>query len=218
MKVYFFVSVFSLLSYFINAGCNDGSMNWKFRHTPMQTVCMLSAYGYCSRSLNYTVQASEKDTVQINLLPNSSCGGGWGLISFSRNDSLLKPMVNGSTILIGCTRGEYKILLKGNYSWSDYLIRFSVHPLNYVGIDESAANTNFLEVYPNPATREVSIVNSSQQIQELIVQNSLGEVVLENYPTSNEAKINVEGLPKGVYYLTAILEDRKRLNKKIIVN
>lgn len=220
MKGIVLACVFSLFAIKLLAGCHDGTIRWAFRNTNMQGYRSL----YAPPSfLSFTIQANEKDTVQIDCFAKGGCGG-WEFISAYKNDSvfksiLYKPPYGGNlSVLIGCAKGEYKITLKGTYSWSHYLVHFSIHPVNYVALNELSAETDFLQVFPNPANDQVSVSSISESISDISLFSSTGNLVIQVKPGGREAQLNLSDLPKGMYSLSATLEDRKRIVKKLIVD
>lgn len=73
-----------------------------------------------------------------------------------------------------------------------------------LGVNNVSASTdNNITIYPNPASTALSIkINSVTEHAFVTVYNALGQMVVE--PTEiakNSAEINVNNLPKGVYFL-----------------
>lgn len=57
-----------------------------------------------------------------------------------------------------------------------------------------------LNVFPNPATSYIE-VNSSSEIDEIVIFNTLGAIVYKEKGNGSVARININDLPKGVYLL-----------------
>jgi len=71
-----------------------------------------------------------------------------------------------------------------------------------VGIfKNSAAQSDFFIVYPNPAKNELVIKLNTRITVDYTVYNSTGQTILFG-KLNDETKINIETLAKGVYYLT----------------
>ena len=84
-----------------------------------------------------------------------------------------------------------------------------------VGINETAAASNMLQVYPNPSSGEFNI-SSSQKIS-LILVNELGQLINElELNAENNYSVEVKDLAKGVYFISS-KNSELQLNKKIVV-
>jgi hypothetical protein len=63
-----------------------------------------------------------------------------------------------------------------------------------------------INMYPNPVSDEVTI-EAKKLIQKVAVFNLLGQEVLSLSPKTNSAKIQTSSLSKGVYVITATIDD-----------
>jgi len=70
-----------------------------------------------------------------------------------------------------------------------------------------------ISVYPNPATDALSI-KSDLNVEKVALYNSLGKQI--NQVTCIENKIDISGLPSGIYLLSMSTKDGKLFNKNII--
>jgi len=187
----------------------------------MKDVYML--YDGTPSVFSFTIQANKNDTIIINGRPRAYCGN-WEFISALRNGTTFKPSAHnppfsGSiAVWFGCTEGEYDIILEGNYSPQSYLVHFSIHPVNVVGLEESSAPVYLLRVFPNPANDQVSVSSITGAISDISLFSSTGNLVIQVKPGGREAQLNLSDLPKGMYSLSATLEDRKRIVKKLIID
>lgn len=87
---------------------------------------------------------------------------------------------------------------KGNNSWG-------IRPL-VVGLSETKIEKDKIKFYPNPVTQTLFIESNSKDVNIQIL-NAEGRVVIK---TTMGNQINVEKLPKGIYFLQIIQEDRIR--------
>ena len=79
------------------------------------------------------------------------------------------------------------------------------------GLEESDIVT--IHVYPNPAHDIVFVgVNNDSPVQHIELYDITGRKVL----TSTDTEINVSELPKGVYFVTVFIENRKIVEKIIV--
>ena len=85
-----------------------------------------------------------------------------------------------------------------------------------LGIEEHKIENLMLNVYPNPATTEItiSIENDNIRNYEIIVINILGK---EQKIEKNTSIVSLSGFSSGIYFITAISKDGKhRLSQKFV--
>jgi len=87
------------------------------------------------------------------------------------------------------------------------------------GIKSSSSNSDEWNVYPNPSTGVLYIVNSSSVKEESQIQviNSIGQTVLEETITSNYKNIDLSKLNNGVYFVK-ITSDKSSTVKRIVLS
>lgn len=88
-----------------------------------------------------------------------------------------------------------------------------------VGIDENLLNSA-ITVYPNPVSEKfsVEVTNFKIDIKELVLVNTMGQVVDKILPQANVFiyEFNVAHQPKGIYFMN-VISDKGVITKKIIV-
>ena len=82
-----------------------------------------------------------------------------------------------------------------------------------VGVNELSQNT--LIVFPNPV-KNVMTVQAGNNIREIRIYNTAGQVVLNQTCQGKSVTINTSGLTSGVYNLTSVTE-KGTVNTKIVV-
>ena len=87
---------------------------------------------------------------------------------------------------------------------------------NEFGLGKVAVEKNVsdLLLYPNPTNTAFSI-RSSSKIKEVVVSNSLGQVVTK---TKRGKSISINSFPKGIYIVRITLESGEIQTKKLIIN
>lgn len=73
-----------------------------------------------------------------------------------------------------------------------------------VGIDAVATNETEFKVYPNPAKNIVNIKAPSGtniKIDRIMLINTVGQVIQDYRISDTSIQLNVEGLPKGLYFI-----------------
>jgi hypothetical protein len=79
-------------------------------------------------------------------------------------------------------------------------VLFSKKPA--VGI--ASIEKEVIGVYPNPASKSLTI-NTTKDIQSVVIYNALGQVVLTTSPNTNDVNIDIDSLPNGFYTVKATI-------------
>lgn len=82
-----------------------------------------------------------------------------------------------------------------------------------VGMSETKLNDHFLEIFPNPLG-EFLYIKTNHALKNLFLTDLLNKKIELNYQL-NENHIDLKNLAPGVYFLTAVF-DNKTLFKKIV--
>lgn len=109
--------------------------------------------------------------------------------------------INSKTGLPDGTRIDHKA---GIYFDDNGLVETNMVE-NIIGWPASVNNvnaTNKVQVYPNPASSEVTIKADKGLYNSFTITNSLGQILMEQTINANEMRANVKPLPAGVYYIT----------------
>jgi D-alanyl-D-alanine carboxypeptidase len=72
---------------------------------------------------------------------------------------------------------------------------------NSVGLNEYQNNLEMVNVFPNPTHEFINISTKNKSIGKIILYNSTGETVLEEFSNNKSTKVDVSRLTKGFYYL-----------------
>ena len=68
--------------------------------------------------------------------------------------------------------------------------------------EESIANNNKIAVYPNPVQNQLNIANlNPEEYDRLAIYNMAGALLLQQKVTTTSARMDVTGLPEGMYLL-----------------
>lgn len=89
-------------------------------------------------------------------------------------------------------------------------VLFSKKP--FVGVESVKAET--VNVYPNPSNEYLNI-STEKAIQNIVIYNSIGQVVFTNDVNANFAKINISELPIGLYTVKTVINGLETFNKII---
>ena len=121
----------------------------------------------------------------------------------------------------------------GNYDGSEYVVmsnpNSSVPALahkSYTNTDNESKDVhNFDEsildnfrIFPNPCKGKLAIsVDNLKESSEYIITNLNGIVVFNDQITTNHQIVNISSLPKGVYFISLVLENKTETKKIILI-
>jgi hypothetical protein len=139
---------------------------------------------------------------------------------------------------IGEVKGHGTTSTQENYSYIDmkptsginyYRLRqvdvdgkFEYTNITEVQFDNASSASIIMAVYPNPlaqsAAINIALSNSSDNINNISVTNTVGQVVL-NQTVSDMQSTSLSGLnlPEGVYFITAHTTNNKTLTARLVV-
>lgn len=78
----------------------------------------------------------------------------------------------------------------------------------------ASLNAETVGVFPNPASNSISI-STTNNIQQVVVYNSLGQVVLTASPNTNAVTVDIADLSKGFYTIKSTINGVDTFNKII---
>ena len=137
-------------------------------------------------------------------------------------------LVSGNTYSIGVTNsidrnGSHDVITTfDHYFYEGCKFNTSDFTVQFVGVNEHAANFGSLNIYPNPAKDQINLnVNMvSGENVSFQITNSLGQVVLvENRSLvngNNNVQLNTSKLTSGVYFVT-IASETSKVTSKIVI-
>lgn len=186
---------------------NDGTFRMRFRDglTAADTSVMVPNQIYdCTINLPNTALtflAGHKIRVDISSSNyprfNRNMNTGGVMYPGGSMDSLISPQTATNSVFTNNINTSYITLpLVGYLS----------------GISE--IESEYIAIYPNPATNLLNIQTNNQTAYTIMIIDALGRVVLENSFTEKIA-LNIESLPKGIYVAT--LQSKAQLIQKKVI-
>ena len=101
---------------------------------------------------------------------------------------------------------EYTVtLIVSNSSCSDTSYT-KITPKAVIGIGDNIINTKF-NIYPNPASTFVQVESRKLKVESCSVLDIYGRTIREFKIQDSEFKINIENLPKGIYFIKLQTEE-----------
>lgn len=80
---------------------------------------------------------------------------------------------------------------------------------------DNISNANNIELYPNPTSGLLKVYSKSQNLEKLIIMNTLGKVI-ETLSLNNSELINLEKYKSGVYFFKIINNEQNSTFFKVI--
>ncbi len=111
------------------------------------------------------------------------------------------------------TYGTKEIYYVKLHAYNDHGVDIVEKVLDLLGSEEVSESE--LSMFPNPASSYVN-VHSNAQIEHLQLYDVQGRTVLERSPMSATARLDLVGMPAGVYFLTISSRDAKTQLRLIV--
>lgn len=163
--------------------------------------------------------------VTVNSLPTLSVGATKSVVCKGEKNTFTVTGASNYTWSSGPTTATMTATLTANTNYSivgvdangcQSVLNYQARINNCTGIDNLAAGTVALSVYPNPANTSVKILSEVSLEAKLI--NSLGQVVQTvTIEAGSETSVSVRELSAGVYFLVGENAGQK-VNQKIVVS
>lgn len=115
--------------------------------------------------------------------------------------------------------GIYRSLNSAEYLRDEEVLfaNFSIEELYNLSNEEHGSNDNFINLLPNPASHQISIVESKPKLYDrYLMFNQLGQKLISK--NNNDKIIDVSNLSKGIYTLFFMKNNRKVIVKKVLKN
>lgn len=91
-----------------------------------------------------------------------------------------------------------------------------VEGIDFGGIND-ANEEDFVQIYPNPSSREVIIKMKKYQINNIEITNILGKSIIDKkIDKRHEEKITINNLPDGIYFLKIVISNNNIFYTKFI--
>jgi hypothetical protein len=115
-------------------------------------------------------------------------GNNWNVKNDGLTNYSVSPLViSGNNIFAG--------------TWGDGIFRAKLSDFGISNVNDET-NYNSILLYPNPAGNNLNIIFHNNKTENKIeIINLLGTKVMEYYSQEQRTTINIESLPRGVYFL-----------------
>lgn len=173
-----------------------------------------------------TITDHEMDTIQVKflvdvnyaptpvisqhgdtLISNVDYGNRW-----YRNDTLVADVY--SNIFVSKTNGDYYSIV---YDYGCYSEKSNVIHLITTGTTNMTCDDE-IQLYPNPATSSINLFfPANNQHSDLTLFDDKGTMIRKQTATGNDAQLNINDLPNGIYFIQ-IFSSGRVTTKKIVKN
>ncbi|EJL68842.1 T9SS type A sorting domain-containing protein [Chryseobacterium populi] len=178
---------------------------------PANTPVLVNATG--SFTFNGTGNVSTPKAITVNQM-----NGVYHTIKVPANSYILKTE-NGIT-------GFYKVIAGSEpvinpfraYLTEENVFTVSVLPLNFavLGAENSITDKNEVKIYPNPAKTEIFVVLKTSEAMASIFDSRGRQIRSGLKMAFGKNRIEVSGLPTGVYYIEISSQNNKMISQKFI--
>ena len=178
------------------------------------TVFVTDANG-CSKFKTYTITQPSSPIVVNGVVTNTLSNSGKIDITVTGGIQPYRfEWSNGKTTedVSGLTIGNYTVIVT-DASRCVTTSQFTVQ--NSASIDKQDL-MRAINLYPNPSSEKVKIEAGNYTIENLQIQNSLGQTVLEFNPNGSSIVVDIAMLPPGIYMVQIVSEGYKTTQKLII--
>tara|TARA_R110002124_G_scaffold87407_1_gene225104 strand:+ start:138064 stop:139743 length:1680 start_codon:yes stop_codon:yes gene_type:complete len=161
--------------------------------------------------------------------------GSSGSPLFNQNGRLIGQLYAGQSFCNGLVNNnDYDIYGRFGVSWDagateDSRLKEWLDPINTgqftIGSLQNLLNvpdievTGTLQIFPNPASSEITILNNRYPNLSYTFYNAIGQVLIEGNASNSMSLINVDGFSEGMYFLRLVDgEGDSETTKKIIID
>lgn len=128
-------------------------------------------------------------------------------------DSAYMPIPGeNNQIFVATTNGNYAVIVTQG-SCTDTSSCIGVFS---VGMEGSGSEGSSISVYPNPAKQDVTVRFAGRIPEQIMITNTLGQVIRSFRPESALVDIHREELPNAVYFLSFTFENTREVIKLIL--
>lgn len=217
----------------VNSAGNEGSSSWQYISSPADgdSVFAIGAVNGMGILADFSSRGVPTDP---RIKPNICAIGSGTTVADAYNDfitsgsgtSFSSPTVAGMTACLWQANIEYNnkqimeaLEMSGDrasnpnrdygYGIPDYSLANTM-----VGISHQNTEENLVELYPNPANKQIFIQNIAD-FQTLKLMDINGKILLETALGNDYIELNINSLTKGIY-IVQLLSDKQVINQKFI--
>ena len=135
------------------------------------------------------------DFPQIDLLDSSTCPQCNGAVIFDVNTT---PGLPDGTIIFN----RAGVFFDDNAVVMTNMVEDIIGCPGTLAAANNGSDRNQVQIYPNPADEELTIVMAKGGYTSFTITNSIGQEMMQQSLVSTQTKVNISSLATGVYYIT----------------
>lgn len=170
---------------------------------PFQGIGLAPGYAKFYIFIRDEVSGLNADLKILN--PNGSTFNSWTYNSTSNN----KTKMWGFSKLLPTNYGIYTF--QAQYNGITTSTQFEITATQSVNIIENS----IIKIFPNPSNGKITIEKQNENIQNLIIYNVLGNVILEKDLNDNKTEININA--NGLYFYKIKIDNQVVSSGKLVV-
>ncbi len=118
------------------------------------------------------------------------------------------------TIHIAQNNGNYFVQVTDNFGCAN-----NSDTVTVIGVGIADLTNNLASIYPNPTTGKLTIEIKDKTINSFSISNLLGEIMMERelLQQENKLELNLKNFAEGVYYIQLNANDKKYIQKLIVL-
>jgi len=128
-------------------------------------------------------------------LADATTGGTW-----SSSNTGVATVGSSSGIVTGVGGGTTTITYTSGSCRSTLTVTVKPAPCTS-GVSETSPGNYSIEVYPNPASDELTVKADADRYQSLAITNELGQMIIRSPIRSIQTSVDLRSLPSGLYYV-----------------
>ncbi len=130
-------------------------------------------------------------------------------------DSLPAGTYGINPVISGHTTYPYYVVL--NAGTSPAFVKMYIMGQIITNQDKTVTAKQSFSIYPNPASTSITI-SSDEQIQKLVISNSLGKTLLQVDKPSNNSKVDISAFAPGIIFVKIVTSTQQSTQKVIVTH
>jgi hypothetical protein len=199
------------------AGIGAEPVRWKIDN--------IHVYNYCAGPVAFNADLVSDSEVYLRWSQPTGAGSSRNLSSWSiyrqsgeQEFSLLAESTDSTYSDILSNSGQYCYKVSAVYNDNGIICESPVSDtsciISYLGYKDNHTEKN-IRIYPNPAKDHLMISCADENIQSLVIYNSIGLIKKLNIEKSHEIILNLNDLAPGIYFIRVNFENDYLLEKFI---
>lgn len=162
-------------------------------------------------------------SIPVNALPDVAITTSSNTISVNQTGAAYQwvDCNNGYLPISGATSQSYTATANGDYSVIVTLNGCSdtstCNTISSVGVNSEVSDNNEINVYPNPASKQITIIKGKMNTYRIDLVDYTGKLVCSGLFVNDKINIDISEYSNGVYFLKCTSDERV-LTQKLVVS